>query len=93
VVVRDFDIVCIAVFPRKTDSVLIVNPDGVLPAPVTVETFQVVPGRHSQILEITYSVQLVQLPTGNRPHGAGAGSACRWAVQAVEDGFSAPILE
>ncbi|CBE68071.1 protein of unknown function [Candidatus Methylomirabilis oxygeniifera] len=55
---------------------MIVDPDGVLPAPVTVETFQVVPWGSRQLFEITYPVQLVQLPTGNRPHGAGAGPAC-----------------
>lgn len=93
VVVRNFDIVGMAVFPSKTDSVLIVNPDGVLPAPVTAETFQMIPGRRGQILEITYPIQLIQLPTGNRPHSAGAGLSRRWAVQAVEDSFSAPVSE
>ena len=77
VVVRDFDIVRIVALPTKTDSVLIVDPNAVLLTPATVELLQAVSWRHRQLLEIAYPVQLIQLPTGNRPHSLGARPACR----------------
>jgi hypothetical protein len=49
-VVRDFDLVGIAVPPTKADSVAVVDPNAVLPQPISTQTLQSVSGRHRQFL-------------------------------------------
>jgi hypothetical protein len=42
VVIGDFDVVGIAIFPVKTDSPLIVNSDAVLAFPIAMQPFQAI---------------------------------------------------
>jgi hypothetical protein len=48
VVVRDFDFVGIAPLPAKTDSVLFIDADAVLTAPISLETLQSIARRDSR---------------------------------------------
>jgi len=66
---------------------LVVDPDRVLPLPVTLERFEPVAGGRPQVPEIGGGVEIAQLPTRN------ADQICRktfW-VLAVEDGLRGPI--
>ena len=50
-----------AIPPPEADSPLLVDPDAVLALPVTLESLALVRGRNRQILQITRSIQLLQL--------------------------------
>jgi hypothetical protein len=51
VIIGDFNIAEIAVFESETDTVLFVDPDAVLPIPVSFEQLQLVSRRHSEIIQ------------------------------------------
>jgi hypothetical protein len=50
-----------AISPPEADSPLFVDPDAVLALPVTLESLELVRGRNRQILQISRSIQLLQL--------------------------------
>ena len=52
-IVRDLDFVGVASVPAETDSPLIVDPDTVLPFPVTVELFESVPSVYRVTLTVS----------------------------------------
>ncbi len=56
------DIVGISCLPTKADSPLVVNTDAVLALAVTSEFFQLVPRRHSQVLQPFSCVKDEELP-------------------------------
>ena len=55
-VVRQFNVERIAVFPTKTDSVLIVDSNAVLSNPVPLQAFKPIPRGNSQIVQIVGTV-------------------------------------
>jgi hypothetical protein len=67
VVVRDFDFVGIAILPLKTNSILLVDANTVLPAPVTNQSFQAVARRDRQLPQLPNAVELGQLSPNRRP--------------------------
>jgi hypothetical protein len=58
VVVRDFDVVGIAVLPPEANPVLVVDANAVLPQAVAPQSLQAVPGRDVQLSETTDPVEL-----------------------------------
>jgi hypothetical protein len=50
-IVRDFNLERIVTTPHKTDSILIVDPNTVLPLPISAEPLQFVPRGTFQILQ------------------------------------------
>jgi hypothetical protein len=65
VVVRDFDFVGMIVTPTKADPILVVDPDAVLPFPVSTQPFETVPWRDGEFPQVADPVQLRQLAPGN----------------------------
>jgi hypothetical protein len=57
VVVDDFDIGWSFLFPLKTDSELVVDPDAVLAGTFTLESFQSIATKGSQVLQRLSGVQ------------------------------------
>jgi hypothetical protein len=55
-VIRDFHVVGAVGRPLKTDRVLIVDPDTVLPFPVTLQGFEMVAWRNPQMVQLGDSV-------------------------------------
>jgi len=62
VVVDEFDIFGTSFGPRETDSPLIVDPDAVLPDPITSQRLQPVARRHAERVEEASRMDLGQLP-------------------------------
>ena len=70
VIVHDFNVIGVAIFPDKADSPLIVDANAVLPGPVTGKSFQTVSSRYAQVVQARSAVQDHQLslrPTLNVP--------------------------
>ena len=61
VVIRNLDIRRMAISPPEADPPLLVDPDAVLASTVTLESSKLVRARNRQILQITRSIQLLQL--------------------------------
>jgi hypothetical protein len=60
VIVHDFDLFGLALIPNKANSPLIVNADAVLSGTITVQGFQTVRGRYTQIIQGLTCVQYVE---------------------------------
>jgi len=90
VVLRDLDVVGMARLPTETDSVLIIDPDAVLPPSITPKTLESIAGRNRELLQISDSIQLIELSARDRPHGPGASPASGYRAGAIEDVLRAP---
>jgi hypothetical protein len=62
VVVNDFDFVRIVLSPDKANPPAVVDADRVLTAPITLQRFEAVRGRYTQVLEPPRIVQETQFP-------------------------------
>jgi len=60
-IIRDFDIVGIAISPHKANSPLIVDANAVLALAIASQRFQAVAWRRNQIAQLSRDVQLAQL--------------------------------
>src|SRR5579863_7943653 len=70
VIVGQFNVVGVPVFPSKADAVLIVHADAVLPHPVTLQSFKAIAGRSPQICE---APRPMQQPQTAKRHARDAG--------------------
>jgi hypothetical protein len=61
VVVDDFDILRSSGGPNEANPPLIIYPDAVLSQPVASERFQTITRGHSQIVQVTRSIQKTKL--------------------------------
>lgn len=59
-VIDDFDLVRMVVFPNEANSPLVVDTDRMLPVPVALQRFKPVAGRHAEIVESLGNVQQTQ---------------------------------
>jgi hypothetical protein len=71
VVVSDFNVKGISVFPSETDSPLIVDADTVLARTVTLQSFQTVAGWDPQILQLDSIFKEPQFPPRRFEHITG----------------------
>jgi hypothetical protein len=61
VVVYDFNIVGIGVFPGEADAPLVIDADAVLPFSITLQSFQMIARRLLQVLQVPCAVEIEQL--------------------------------
>jgi hypothetical protein len=73
--------------------ILLIDANTVLPLPTTGQSFEPIPRRNGEFLEVTNAVELCQLTTGDGPERTRAGSARAPAVHPVEDVFGSSIRE
>lgn len=76
-IVGDFYVVGVSIFPAKADAPLLVNADAVLAFAVAGQCFQLVAGRKPKIVEALCAVKLIELH--NRPADDLRGEAF-WAL-------------
>ena len=93
VVVSDFDFVCMAILPAKTNTILFVDPNTMLTYAVTSEPLKPIARRNSQLREVAHSIELVKLATRSLPQRFRACPACRPRLSAVKDVLSPSIGE
>jgi hypothetical protein len=61
VVVHNLYVLRFAVLPHKADPILVIDPDAVLPPPITAKGLEVIARKHAQVVESLGRVQLRQL--------------------------------
>ena len=61
VVVHDLDVLRFAVLPHEADPILVIDPDAVLPPPITAKGLEVIARKRAQVVESLGGVQLRQL--------------------------------
>jgi hypothetical protein len=61
VVVHDLDVLRFAVLPHEADPILVIDPDAVLPPPVTAKGLEVIARKRAQVVESLCCMQLRQL--------------------------------
>jgi hypothetical protein len=76
-VIGNFDVPRSVTFPDEAHSVLIVDPDAVLPLPISGKSFQSIAGRHAQIVQTDSDIELVQLTQGGRLNAPPAATLPR----------------
>ena len=92
-VIRDFDVVRIPGLPMKADSILIVDPDAVLPLPITAEPLKAVSERNRKLANIANAVNLRELPPRRGPQLGWACGSSGSRRGAIEDVLRATIRE
>lgn len=63
-VIDDLDIVGIPISPSEDHTPLIIDPNRVKPLPVSLERFEAVARRHTQVLQVGRIMQIEQLSPG-----------------------------
>src|SRR5439155_17688190 len=61
VVVHDLDVLRFAVLPHEADPILVIDPDAVLPPPITAKGLEVIARKRAQVVESLGCMQLRQL--------------------------------
>ncbi len=64
-IIDDLDVIAVTITPDETDSPLLVDADGMLPLPVSVQGFQLVSRRKGEHTQLRRRMQLQQLPQRN----------------------------
>lgn len=64
-VVHDLHTVGVSVPPTEADSPLLIDPDTVLPRPITLELLESIPWGYAQVLQAKRRVQLNQFAQGH----------------------------
>jgi hypothetical protein len=65
-VVDDFNLKDMAIIPAETNSPLVIHSNAVLPFPVTLESFEPICRRNSEIIQTFGSIQHRELAKGDR---------------------------
>jgi hypothetical protein len=93
VIVCDFDLVGIALLPKETYSVLLIDSNAVLTFPIPPQTLQAIPGWDLQLQKVFYTVQLIQLPPNHRPKGLWASTPRPAGIHTEEKILSGLVRE
>jgi hypothetical protein len=86
-VIHDFDVLCRATRPPKTDSPLVIDPDAVLTLPVAPQGLESVPRRDPHVIEASGDLELPQLASS---HGRTTLEASDPVTSCERFGIGAP---
>lgn len=75
VVISDFNVVSMTVFPGETNSVFVVDPNCVLASPLFMERVELVSGWNFEIVELCCCFNHLQFPHGHRAYIRGNSTA------------------
>jgi hypothetical protein len=68
-VINDFNIICIALYPGETDAPLIVDADAVLSFPIPAESFQSISRRYAKVIDAGSSIDHSKFSQGSLLNG------------------------
>ena len=92
-VIRNLDFVSISGLPSKTNAILLINSDAVLPSSIPVQSLKAIARRNSQFEKIPHAIDLIEFPPGYPPEIARAGTSGSRCVVSVENVLCAPTPE
>jgi len=84
-IVRDFNFIGIAGLPSETHPILIVDPDTVLPSPVSAQPFEAISPWNSKLADVSDSIDLIELPPGNLPQDTGTSSSGNRCIDPIKE--------
>jgi hypothetical protein len=84
-IIRDFDRVGTSRFPSKAYSILLVDPDAVLPRTVTSQSFKAISRGNGKFRKLPYPIHLIEFPPGYLPQPAGAGLPSSSTLDTIKD--------
>lgn len=93
VIIRDLNLVDISSLPSKTDPILIIDSDTVLPAPVRAQPFEAISWWYGQLSEIFHAIHLVEFPSGHLPQISRTRFSGHLGIDAVKYCLGASIPE
>src|SRR6266542_4437799 len=82
-----------SVLPAKTHAILLVDPNAVLPCPISAQPLEPVARRNAQLAQIAHPIQLRQFAADDRPQHFRARPACSPAGHSVEQVLGSSVGE
>ncbi len=79
--------------PAKTDTVLVVDPNAVLPFTITVQRLETIARRHPKILKQRSAVQQKKFPTSNPTQSRGESLTSALRNAAIEQVLGTNIMK
>jgi hypothetical protein len=83
-VVRDLNLVGISSLPSKTQAILVVNPNAVLPVPVSAQPFQAISVWNGKLAEVSDLINLIELSPSHLPQIPWTDSSSNRRVDAIK---------
>ncbi len=74
-IIDNFDLIWTGQRPNKANSVLVIDPDAVLPFAISCKFFKMIARWNAQINKLFYGVEVIQLPGCHAPDIFRAGSS------------------
>ena len=93
VIIRDLNLVDISTLPSKTDPILIVDPNTVLPASIRPQPFEAIAWWCSELDKIFYAINLIKLSSSHLPQISRTGFPSFLGIDAVEYCLGSSIRE
>src|SRR5258705_1330753 len=92
-IVHDLHSLRSGVRPSETNAILLVDPDTMLPLPITLQQFQAISRGNTQRLKPSCRVKLIQLTPGDVPEIGRTNSPRRLGIAAIKDILCPQIRE
>ena len=92
-VVGDLNFVWTSICPDETYAILVVNANAVLPSSIPAQSFEVIAGWNTKVVDGCGGIQLVQLSPCHAPNRLRTRTSGVSSVPAVKDIFGACIVE
>jgi hypothetical protein len=93
VVVHNFNRIRAPGGPGKANAVSVIDPDAVLPVPISNQSLQTIPHRNAQVIKRANGVELLKFSRRDPPYGLWTDSSGRFGIPAVENVLRSCILE
>jgi hypothetical protein len=93
VVINDFYVGRPVACPNEANSILLVDPDAVLPLSVSRKSFKTVPYWDPKVFQLLSRVQHFQFSAGNSPKRRGASTTGPFGPASIENILGGFVLE
>jgi hypothetical protein len=84
-VVRDLDVARPFITPHKTNAKLVIDPDAVLAASVTMQSLKLIARWNAQRIKRNHGIQLIEFAAGDRPDLFWTRATSFMRVHTIED--------
>jgi len=92
-IVNDFNIIWACLRPPKADTVLLIDPDAVLPRSIATKLLKSIARRYSHVIQLRRRIQLIKLSMSSVPELLRAFAPCPSSVLAIIDILGASVAK